>query len=66
MESLFHRLFASARLNITNNDRFDHTVQPEEWFLAPLFVIEEAVARIKDGCITGYADDPEVAKQVKA
>jgi len=66
MENLFHRLFAPARLNITINDRFGHPVQPEEWFLVPLFVIDEAVARIKDGSITGYIYDPGAAKLVKA
>jgi len=66
MEKLFHRLFSSARLNITINDRFGHPVQPEEWFLVPLFVIDEAVARIKDGSITGYVYDPKAAKLVKA
>jgi hypothetical protein len=66
MESLFHRLFAPARLNITINDRFGHPVQPEEWFLVPLFVIDEAVARIKDGSITGYIYDPKAAKLVRA
>jgi hypothetical protein len=66
MEKLFHRLFASARLSITINDRFGHPVQPEEWFLVPLFIIDEAVARIKDGSITGYIYDPAVAKLVKA
>lgn len=66
MESLFHKLFAPARLNITINDRFGHPVQPEEWFLVPLFVIDEAVARIKDGSITGYIYDPSAAKLVKA
>ncbi len=65
MENLFHRLFAPARLNITINDRFGHPVQPEEWFLVPLFVIDEAVARIKDGSITGYVYDPSAAKLVK-
>lgn len=65
MEGLFHRLFAPARLNITINDRFGHPVQPEEWFLVPLFVIDEAVARIKDGSITGYIYDPSAAKLVK-
>ncbi|KDD88764.1 T5orf172 domain protein [Bordetella bronchiseptica MBORD678] len=65
MENLFHRLFAPARLNITINDRFGHPVQPEEWFLVPLFVIDEAVARIKDGSITGYVYDPKAAKLVK-
>ncbi|WP_349256280.1 GIY-YIG nuclease family protein [Banduia mediterranea] len=66
MENLFHRLFAPARLHITINDRFGHPVQPEEWFLVPMFVIDEAVARIKDGSITGYIYDPRAAKLVKA
>lgn len=65
MENLFHRLFALARLNITINDRFGHPVQPEEWFLVPLFVIDEAVERIKDGSITGYIYDPSAAKLVR-
>lgn len=66
MENLFHRLFAPARLNITINDRFGHPVQPEEWFLVPLFAIDEAVERIKDGSITRYIYDPQAAKLVKA
>jgi hypothetical protein len=66
MESLFHRLFAPARLNITINDRFGHPVQPEEWFLVPLFVIDEAVERIRDGTITQYGYDPKAGKLVKA
>lgn len=64
MENLFHRLFAPARLNITINDRFGRPVQPTEWFLVPLFVINEAVARIKDGSITGVVYDPNSAKLV--
>lgn len=66
MENLIHRLFAPARLNITINDRFGRPVQPEEWFLVPLFIIDEAVARIKDGSISGYVYDPNSAKLVKA
>lgn len=61
MENLFHRLFGSARLDITINDRFGNPVQPEEWFLVPLFVIDEAVSRIKDGTITAYQYDPAQA-----
>lgn len=66
MENLFHRLFAPARLNITINDRFGHPVQPEEWFLVPLFVIDDAVERIKDGSITRYIYDPGTAKLINA
>lgn len=65
MENLFHRLFASARLNIAINDRFGYPVQPQEWFLIPLFVIDEAVARIIDGTITSYVYDPKAARLVK-
>lgn len=65
MENLFHRLFAPARLNITINDRFGRPVQPQEWFLVPLFVIDEAVARIRDGSITDYVYDPGSARLVK-
>lgn len=65
IENLLHRLFAPAQLNITINDRFGHPVQPQEWFLIPLFVIDEAVARIKDGSITSYVYDPTAAKLVK-
>jgi hypothetical protein len=66
MEGLFHRLFAPARLNITIDDRFGHPVQPEEWFLVPLFVIDEAVERIRNGTITQYTYEPKAGKLVKA
>ncbi len=64
MENLFHRLFAPARLNITINDRFGHPVQPEEWYLVPLHVIDEAVQRIRDGSITEVIYDPKIARLV--
>lgn len=64
MEKLFHKLFAPARLAITINDRFGHPVQPEEWFLVPLFVIDEAVERIKDGSISNCIYDPASAALV--
>jgi hypothetical protein len=37
-------------------------VTPREWFLVPLFVIDEAIERIKDGTITGYVYDPKMAR----
>jgi hypothetical protein len=64
MENVFHRLFASARLNITIQDRFGHPVQPQEWFFVPLFVVDEAVDRIRDGTITNYLYDPKAARLV--
>jgi hypothetical protein len=66
MENLFHRLFAPARLDITINDRFGHPVHPAEWFLVPLFVIDDAVERIRDGSLTEYIYDPKAVRLVKA
>ncbi|CBL45685.1 Conserved hypothetical protein [gamma proteobacterium HdN1] len=65
MENLFHKLFANARLDISINDRFGQPVAPKEWFLVPLFVIDEAVKRIQDGSITDYHYDQGLAALVK-
>ncbi|MEQ6250941.1 GIY-YIG nuclease family protein [Sulfitobacter sp. HNIBRBA3233] len=61
LENLIHRIFEPARLEIEIMDRFGRPVVPREWFLVPLFAIKEAVERIKDGTIAGYAYDPQKA-----
>ena len=66
LENLIHRIFDPARLDIDIKDRFGNPVIPREWFLVPLFVIDEAVERIKDGTITGYRYDPKTAVLVPA
>jgi hypothetical protein len=65
LENLIHRVFDAARLDIKIKDRFGQPVIPREWFLVPLFVVDEAVERIKDGTITGYAYDPKAAALVR-
>jgi hypothetical protein len=65
LENVIHRVFDSAQLDIELHDRFGTPVKPREWFLVPLFVIDEAVERIKDGTITGYVYDPVAARLVK-
>lgn len=65
LENLIHRIFAPARLDIAFNDRFGKPVIPREWFLVPLFVIDEAIAKIRDGTITGYRYDPAQAALVR-
>ena len=62
LENLIHRIFGAARLDIRIKDRFGNLVTPREWFLVPLFVIDEAIERIKDGTITGYVYDPKMAR----
>lgn len=61
LENLIHRIFGTARLDIDIKDRFGQPVAPREWFLVPLFVIDEAVEKIRDGTITGFSYNPKTA-----
>lgn len=61
LEALLHRLFASAQIDLTLQDRFGRPVKPREWFLLPLAVIDQAVQAIRDGRITRLRYDPQSA-----
>lgn len=65
LENLIHKFFDSARMEIQIKDRFGQPVVPREWFLVPLFAIDEAVEKIKDGTLGEYAYDPNEAKLTK-
>jgi hypothetical protein len=66
LENLIHRVFDPARLDIEIKDRFGHPVVPREWFLVPLFVIDEAVEKIRNGTISNFRYDPKSASLVDA
>jgi len=66
LENLIHRVFSPARLDIEVKDRFGQPIVPREWFLVPLFIIDEAVARIRDGSIQRLAYAPEEARLIEA
>lgn len=57
LENLIHRFFEPARLNVEIKDRFGNPIIPREWFLVPLFLIDEAVEKIKNGEIVHYRYD---------
>lgn len=57
LENIIHKFFNSAKLDIEIKDRFGRPVKPEEWFLVPLFIIDEMVEKIKDGTISSYFYD---------
>jgi len=61
LENLIHRVFDRARLEIEIKDRFGNPVVPREWFLVPLFIIDEAVKMIRDGTIENHFYDPSDA-----
>lgn len=65
LENIIHRVFDPAQMDIEIKDRFGNPVKPREWFLVPLFVVNEAVERIRDGTITQYIYDPATASLVK-
>lgn len=62
LETLIHKVFGAARLDVEIKDRFGQPIVPKEWFLVPLFAVDEAVERIKDGTITGHVYDPKTAR----
>jgi hypothetical protein len=66
MENLFHRIFGSAQIDISIDDRFGNPVKPREWFLVPLQVIDEAVQRVKDGTIADFIYDVKTAAFLKS
>jgi hypothetical protein len=65
LENIIHRVFGPARLHVGIADRFGNPVVPREWFLVPLFIIDEVVERIKDGTITAYTYKPDSASLVQ-
>lgn len=64
LEKLIHRFFEEAKLDIEIKDRFGNPIAPQEWFLVPLSVIDEAVAKITDQSISHFEYDPEIASIV--
>lgn len=57
LEKIIHRVFEPAKLDIEIKDRFGNPVVPQEWFLVPLHIIDEAIAKVKDGSITKWTYD---------
>jgi hypothetical protein len=62
LEKIIHKFFDSAKLEIEVRDRFGKAIKVREWFLVPLFIIDEVVDKIKDGTISDYYYDPTLAE----
>ncbi len=65
LEALFHRIFASAQIDVMIYDRFGKPVRPREWFLVPLHIIDEAVSQIRNGSIIDMVYEPSSAALVR-
>lgn len=57
LENIIHKFFNAVKLDIEIKDRFGKPVKPNEWFLVPIFIIDEMVDKIKDGSISDYYYD---------
>lgn len=62
LENIIHRFLSAAQLEIQINDRFGRLVKAREWFLVPVFIIDEMVEKIKEGTIGEYYYDINSAK----
>lgn len=62
LEQLLHRFFAATCLNIDLFDERGQRINPREWFVVPLDVIEEAIELILNGTIVNYKYDVENKK----
>jgi len=62
LENIIHRFFDPAKLKIEIKDRFGQPIVPREWFLVPIFAVDELVTRIKDGTVGDYIYDVKKAR----
>lgn len=65
LENLIQSFFKNAKLDIDIKDRFGKPVNPKEWFLVPIFIIDEVVQKIKDGTIGDYYYDIKSASLIE-
>ena len=56
-EQTIHRVFGSAQMQLRIPDRFGLPVEPREWFVVPLPVVDEVMRRIQDETITNFVYD---------
>lgn len=65
LENLIHRFFEAAKLDIEIMDRFGNPVVPREWFLVPLFIIDQTIEKIRDGSIVNFRYDLHSGKLIE-
>jgi len=64
LESLLHRFFANACLDIDLFNEKGQRLNPREWFVVPFDIIEETIQLILNENIVNFEYDP-VAKRIK-
>lgn len=59
LESLIHRFFAIAQVDLDVVDKNGVVSHPHEWYSVPISVIQQAIGMILDGSVTKYRYDKE-------
>lgn len=59
LERLLHAFFSDAKLDVKLRDRFGEKVEPREWFLLPLGVIQNTIELLLEGRLEGCQYDVE-------
>ena len=62
LESLIHKFFEPAQLDVSIQDRFGKPITPREWFLVPISVIDDVIEKIKEGTVVNYRYAPELGQ----
>ena len=57
LENLIHRFFAEVRLDVSIIGEDGREINPKEWFIVPLEVINEAIELLISGSIVNYRYD---------
>ena len=57
-EQLLHNFFGASCLNIDIYDENKRRHMPQEWFIAPIHVIDKAIELIISGSIINFKYDP--------
>ncbi len=65
LENILHRFFSATKLDIEIPDRLGNPIKPREWFLVPLFIVDEVVEKIKDGTISSFVYDSVSVSLIK-
>jgi hypothetical protein len=57
LEKTLHRVFGAVQLQVAVPGLLNRKVEPREWFIVPLPVVNEVIRRIKDETIVDYLYD---------
>ena len=59
-EEIIHQVLRSVQLSVKVYDAEGVEHQPREWFIVPLGIVEQIIARIMDGSIVDYVYNPKL------